>query len=138
MSAGQLGGAALALAHDPHSLLAQEAGGDGHTLTEHLLYMVLDELRLANWQRSKDGQKNRRRPKRISPLAQKPGTQYGEVPEEREPGEVAAMLARYGPQPRAAPPADSAEVEVSAPVDLDGGGAADGTVGGFEAAPPTP
>lgn len=98
MPAGMLGGAAHALAHDPHSLMARALGGDGYSLTEHLLLLVLDELRIANWQRSKDGQKNRRRPKRVSPLAQQPGQQYGSVPEDKAPSEVAGMLARYGPQ----------------------------------------
>ncbi|MBB4935645.1 hypothetical protein F4561_006554 [Lipingzhangella halophila] len=97
MSAGDLGAAAYALAHEPHSQTAREHGGDGHTLTEHLLYMVLDELRIANWQRSKDGQKNRRKPKRVSPLAQSESKQYGDT-SDRDPSEVAALLDRYGPK----------------------------------------
>ena len=75
-------------------------GGDGFSLVEHLLFLVVDELRVANWQRSKDGSKGRRKPKRISPLAQgeERSESYGNT-EGREPEEVASMLARFGPQP---------------------------------------
>jgi len=48
---------------------------------------------VANWQRSKDGQKGTRRPKPISPLARKGGLRYGKT--ERDPDEVKAVLARY-------------------------------------------
>jgi hypothetical protein len=62
--------------------------------------MVLDELRIANWQRSKDGAKGRGRPKRASPLAQPQGERrYGKT--DRSPEEVAAYLARFDPQQQA-------------------------------------
>lgn len=94
---GQLAGAVQVLAADRTSLLARHLGGDGYTLSEHLLMLVVDELRLANWQRSKDGSKGRRKPKPISPLAQKDtSTSYGDT-EGRDPAEVAALLDRYGP-----------------------------------------
>lgn len=54
--------------------------------------MIVDELRTANWQRSKDGTKNRNRPKRISPLARKPGIRYGRTSRPTE--EVIAYLDR--------------------------------------------
>lgn len=77
--------------------MAQAAGGDGWTRAEHLMAMVVDELKVANWQRSKDGAKNRNRPKPISPLAAQRGVRYGRT--DRSPQEVAELLARYGPQP---------------------------------------
>jgi uncharacterized protein DUF5361 len=40
-------------------------------LDQHLMAIVADRLAVANWQRSKDGQKGTRRPKPISPLARK-------------------------------------------------------------------
>lgn len=55
----------------------------------------MDELRLANWQRTKDGAKNRNRPKPVSPLARR-GRRIGRTT--RPAGEVAAMLRRYGPR----------------------------------------
>lgn len=76
-------------------MTAQVLGGDGRTLAEHLLYLVVDEARTANWQRTKDGQKGRKRPKPISPLATKPGIRTGRT--DRSPAEVQALLARYGP-----------------------------------------
>jgi hypothetical protein len=84
-----------ALRADPTSVTAQLLGGDGRTILEHLQYLVVDELRVANWQRTKDGQKNRNRPKSISPLATKPGVRTGRT--DKTPGEVQRMLARYGP-----------------------------------------
>lgn len=33
------------------------------SLSDHLLALVVDELRVANWQRTEDGHKNRRKPK---------------------------------------------------------------------------
>lgn len=71
MPGQQIAGAYRKLLNDPKSETAQEAGGDGWSRTEHLLAMVVDELRLANWQRTKEGSKNRNRPKPISPLAPK-------------------------------------------------------------------
>lgn len=66
---------------------------DDWTLDQHLLAIVADRLAVANWQRSKDGQKGTRRPKPISPLARRPGLRYGKT--DRDPDEVKAMLARY-------------------------------------------
>lgn len=128
-----VGGALQALAREPHSLAAKAMGGDGYSGVEHLLFLILDELRVANWQRSKDGQKNRNRPKRSSPLAQKP-KKVGSVDEERSDADVAAMLARYGPQetsaPTEKPPGELAPV-IDVPIDIAGNGAADGTIGGY-------
>lgn len=80
---------------DPRSLTAQTAGGDGYTALEHLMFLAVDELRTANWQRTKDGAKNRNRPRPISPLAKPPGRKTGHT--DRSPSDVAALLARYGP-----------------------------------------
>ena len=49
------------------------------------------------WQKTKDGRKNRNRPKPISPLAQKAGNRYGKT--DRSPEEIKAYLARFGPPP---------------------------------------
>lgn len=77
---------------DPASLTAQSLGADGWTRLEHLLALAVDELRTANWQRTKDGAKNRNRPKPISPLKKAPGKQIGKT--DRSPAEVAAYLQR--------------------------------------------
>jgi len=55
--------------------------------------MAVDDLRTANWQRA--GKKRRKRPKPISPLANK-GKRTGRT--DRSPAEVAAYLARIGPR----------------------------------------
>jgi hypothetical protein len=82
-----------ALAKTPGTLLHRELSGDDWSLDQHLLAIVADAGRLANWQRSKDGQRNRRRPKPISPLAPKRGqAQYGGTT--ADPDEVKAYLAR--------------------------------------------
>lgn len=96
MRAGLLGPAARALLADPGTLTARAAGGDGYTLTEHLLMLVLDELRTANWQRSKHGQRGTNRPTRVSPLAKSSGARFGGT--SRPPEQVAAYLASIGPQ----------------------------------------
>jgi hypothetical protein len=97
LTAGQVGAAVTALAADPTTLTAQEMGGDGWSRTDHLLALVVDELRIANWQRSRDGSRNRNRPKRISPLAGGEGKRIGRT--DRSPDEVAAYLAKIGPRP---------------------------------------
>lgn len=76
-------------------MTAQLLGSDGRTLIEHLAYQHLDELRVANWQRTKDGQKGRNKPKPVSPLARKPGVRTGRT--DRSPADVQRLLARYGP-----------------------------------------
>lgn len=73
-------------------MLARSAGSNGWSLTDHLLAMVLDELRLANWQRV--GKKGLKRPKPLSPLANQ-GVRHGRT--DRSPEEVARVLERYGP-----------------------------------------
>lgn len=78
----------------PDSLTAQAHGSDGWTRVEHLLALIVDQLAIANWQRSKDGRKNRNRPKPISPL-NRTGTRFGKT--DRDPDEVAAFLASIGP-----------------------------------------
>lgn len=94
---GRVSGLYEALRHDPASITARAAGGDGYTRTEHLLFLAVDELRVANWQRSKDGSRNRNRPKPISPLATQPGKQTGRT--DREPAEVIRLLKRVGAAP---------------------------------------
>jgi hypothetical protein len=84
-----------ALCQDPHTLTAQVAGSDGCTLTEHLLFLVVDQLRTANWLRSKDGAKGRNRPKPLSPLAKPRGLRIGGT--DRSPSEVMEVLARMAP-----------------------------------------
>lgn len=75
-------------------MVARAAGGDGYSLTEHLLFQILDQLRALTWLQSKDGAKGTNRPKPVSPLAQP--KRVGRT--DRDPEEVMAMLARYGPQ----------------------------------------
>lgn len=92
----QVGAAVRGLLSDPASQLARAAGSDGLTGTEHLLFLILDELRIANWQRTKDGRKGRNRPRRVSPLARNAGSvRFGKT--DRSPEEVAAYLARFDP-----------------------------------------
>lgn len=81
-------------------MTAQVVGGDGHTREQHLLYLALDELRTANWQRTKDGQKNRNRPKPVSPLAKKPGKRTGRT--DKEPADVMRLLKTVGAAPTTA------------------------------------
>lgn len=77
MTLGRISGLAEALRHDPRSVTARAAGGDGYTTTDHLLFLTVDELRVSNWMRTKAGQKGRGRPKPISPLAHQPGKRTG-------------------------------------------------------------
>jgi len=91
----QIGPAVRALLTDPCTLTAQAAGGDGWSRTDHLLALVVDELRIANWQRTG---RRRGRPKPISPLATaKRQQRIGRTT--RSPAEVLAVLRRVGPQP---------------------------------------
>lgn len=83
------------LRHDPASVTAQVLGADGHTRADHLLFLAVDELRHANWQRTKDGQKGRRKPKPISPLAKKPGLRTGRT--NKAPAQVQQLLKTVGP-----------------------------------------
>lgn len=96
MPLGRIGALWEQLLRDPHSATARAAGGDGYSRTEHLLFLAVDELRLGNWMRSKDGARGRNRPRRISPLAQPDTTRHGRVPDGRTPTEVRALLARHG------------------------------------------
>lgn len=50
---------------------------------------------MLTWLQSKDGQKGRNRPEPTSPLAARP-RRVGKT--DRDPAEVVAMLARFGPQ----------------------------------------
>jgi hypothetical protein len=94
----EVAGLTRSLLTEPTSQLAQAAGGDGFSRTEHLLFLILDQLRLANWMRSKDGTRNRNRPAPMSPLtqAQAKGRRIGHT--DLEPEEAMALLARYGPE----------------------------------------
>lgn len=54
----------------------------------------MDSLRIANWQRSKDGMKGRNKPKPISPLAKSPKSKhYGKT--DMSPSEMTEHLARW-------------------------------------------
>ena len=45
-----------------------------------MLALIIDELRIANWQRTKDGAKGHNRPKPFSPLVKKAGQKkYGKT-----------------------------------------------------------
>ena len=81
-------------------MTAQVSGSDGHTREQHLLFLAVDELRTANWQRTKDGQKNRNRPKPLSPLAKKPGKRTGRTT--RDPADVMRLLKKVGAAPTTA------------------------------------
>jgi hypothetical protein len=94
----QIAGCAQVLTADPTSEFAKAFGSDGYSLDQHLLFMVLDELRIANWLHSRDGEHNRNRPERVSPLAQRIES-IGHIPEGRTVEDVKALLARFGPQP---------------------------------------
>lgn len=78
--------------------MAKAAGGDGYSTTEHLLFLILDQLRALSWLQSKDGAKGRNRPEPVSPLADKRGHRIGDTTDQ-DPLEVIALLARFGPQP---------------------------------------
>ncbi|WP_199553198.1 DUF5361 domain-containing protein [Streptomyces sp. N35] len=95
LTLGRIGGLHEMLRHEPHSATARTSGGDGYTAEEHLLFLVVDELRLGNWMRTKDAQRNRNRPKPLSPLATPPGKRTGRT--DRTPAEVQALLAQVGP-----------------------------------------
>jgi hypothetical protein len=63
--------------------------------------LLLDTLRVANWQRSVDGSKGRNRPRPVSPLVRAAGeTTYGGA--KRAPAtsraQALALLDRIGPQ----------------------------------------
>jgi hypothetical protein len=82
------------LARTPGTLLHRTLAGDDWSLDQHLMALAVDALRIANWQRSKDGQKGTRKPKPISPLARRGGRneQYGKTT--ADPDEVKAYLGR--------------------------------------------
>lgn len=79
----------------PESMTYRALADDTWTLDQHLLAMVVDQLAVANWQRSKDGSRGRNRPKPISPLAKNRGTRHGKTT--RSPDEVIAHLRRLNP-----------------------------------------
>lgn len=88
---------ARTLITDPTSQLSRWLGSDGFTATEHLLMLAVDELRVSNWMRTKDGHKGRSRPDPISPItkaARKPTTHGGT---DLSPAEVIELLKGYGP-----------------------------------------
>lgn len=61
--------------------------------TEHLLFLILDQLRLGNWMSSKDGHKGRNRPPPLSPLAKAGGKGEKIGRTDLAPMEVARLLA---------------------------------------------
>lgn len=95
MTLRRIGWLHAALCADPHSLSAQVAGGDGYSVSEHLLFLAVDQLRLGNWLQSKDGAKGRNRPRLLSPLAKPRGKRIGRT--SRTPAEVIEVLDRLGP-----------------------------------------
>lgn len=76
----------------PGTLLSRRLSGDDWTLDQHLLALAVDRLAVANWQRSKDGQKGTRRPKPISPLAKR-GLRYGKT--DQDPERIKNLLSAY-------------------------------------------
>ncbi|MGH3878069.1 MAG: DUF5361 domain-containing protein [Actinophytocola sp.] len=72
------------------------ADDDWEVRPAHLLTLMLDQLVIANWQRSKDGTRGTNRPKPISPLSQPEGTRHGgtTLPQDV----VIAHLKARGPQ----------------------------------------
>lgn len=89
----QLGAFIKGVAAVPDSHTAQALGADGWARDEHFLMLIIDTLREANWQRSKDGSKNRNRPKPVSPLAKR-GKRIGNA-NGRSNTEVLALLDKY-------------------------------------------
>lgn len=87
-------------AGDRSTVTAMLLGSDGTSVTDHMLMIIVDELRTANWMRSKDGAKNRNRPKPVSPLAKGRDKKLGTATPAPQ---AVAMLARYGPAPRPVP-----------------------------------
>lgn len=97
LTVAQVGHLAQHLLTDPKSALARHHGSDGFSLVEHLLFLILDELRVQTWQRTKSGAKNRNRPKPVSPLAKGSGERTiggTDVPQE----DVRDWLAEIGPE----------------------------------------
>jgi len=87
------------LAHQHGSCTYRALGGDEWTLTDHLLALIHDQLAIANWQRSKDGQRDRNRPKPMSPLLQRESRRERRIGHtDRTPDEVRALLAQLGPR----------------------------------------
>lgn len=82
-----------ALARTPGTLLRAELAKDDWTLDQHLLALVLDTLRLANWQRQ--GRKGARKPDPVSPLAKPRSAERVGDTDGRDPDEVRAMLHAY-------------------------------------------
>lgn len=98
---------------DATSASAKNAGSDGWSRSEHLLALVVDELRIANWQRTKDGSKGRKKPKPISPLSAGEGTlKYGKT--DKSPEEVIAYFDRIHKRGKWAEPVeDPGELELA-------------------------
>lgn len=92
MTLARISGLYEALRHDPKSVVSRAGGGDGYSTGEHLLFLAVDELRVSNWMRTKNGSKGRNRPKPISPLASTPGKRTGRT--DRDPREVQQLLAK--------------------------------------------
>jgi hypothetical protein len=85
-----------ALAQTPGTLLQRRLAGDDWTLDQHLLAIAADRLAVANWQRSRSGQKGTNRPKPISPLARRGQSRQNRTGyTDQDPAAVKALLDRY-------------------------------------------
>lgn len=81
------------------SALARQVHGDNvdWDMPSQLLAAVIDQLRVANWQRTQDGQKGRRPPKPTPRPGVNDGTRrYGRTT--RDPEEVKDLLRQIGPK----------------------------------------
>jgi Family of unknown function (DUF5361) len=100
LSLSQLGRIARQLRLDHSSELGRELAptvkAQGYNTTELVLFELLDHLRIANWQRTKDGQKGTRPPKRVSPMAEDKTRRHGRAT--RPQADIRAVLARMAPQ----------------------------------------
>jgi hypothetical protein len=84
-----------ALIATPGTMLQRRLAGDDWTLDQHLMALAVDRLTVANWQRSKSGQKGTNRPKPVSPLAKR-GRQHDRTGRtDQDPAAVKALLDRY-------------------------------------------
>lgn len=84
-----------ALARTPGTTLHRKLAGDDWTLDQHLLAIIADAARVANWQRSKSGRFASRRPKPISPFASRKDSKTVGNAGGRSPEQMAALLQAF-------------------------------------------